>query len=113
MERAGGAVGRVRLRILSLENSGERIVARLESVQQPQYAQLLTGQLLLDGALLQVRLDHAPADQSGFMLFDEPSLQRMFPSGFYAYNDFELTFTANAAEGSFANSTTRISFPLQ
>jgi len=113
--RDGRGSGKVRLRILKMDDRGKRIEARLESAQSPQYAQKLTGWLALDGQLLLARIDRGPADTNGRILFADPALQAVYPDGFYySYNEFELAFTDTTLEGYLdGNASPKLTFPLR
>jgi hypothetical protein len=112
--RDGGVSGKVRLRILKMDDRGKRIEARLESAQSPQYAQKLTGRLALDGRLLLAQLDRNPSDPNGRLLFDDPALRSIYPNGYYSNNEFELAFTDTALEGNLdGNTSQKLTFPLR
>lgn len=104
----------VRLRILSMANRGERIEARLESAQRPQFAQKLAGRLALDGQLLLVRIERGPTENNGRILFEDPALQAIYPNGFFTYNEFGMDFTDTVLEGSLdGNVGPKLIFPLR
>ncbi len=114
LKLSNGASGQVRLRILRMENRGAKIVARLESAQQPQFAQQFTGQLALDGLMLVARLGNA-ADIKGKGLFEDPTLQS-FRRHFYPRRNtnIELVFTDIALEGGVrGNKLSKMTFPLR